>query len=156
MKIGIIVHSHTGNTFSVAQKLREKLAKAGHSVSLERVSCTNEDQIEAGKVHLTSKPPVSEYDMLIFGAPVRGFSLSPAMTAYLAQLDSFSDKEAACFLTEFFPFPSMGGNQAMKQMRALCSSKGIRIRETGIVNWSNLNRRKKIDELVERLGSMEM
>ncbi len=31
MKIGIIVHSHTGNTLSVAQKIKERLVSGGHS-----------------------------------------------------------------------------------------------------------------------------
>ncbi|MDF2592532.1 MAG: hypothetical protein K0S75_1998, partial [Clostridia bacterium] len=38
MKIGIIVYSHTGNTFSVAQRLEEKLTAEGHSVKIEKVT----------------------------------------------------------------------------------------------------------------------
>lgn len=30
MNIGIIVHSHTGNTLAVAETLKETLAKLGH------------------------------------------------------------------------------------------------------------------------------
>ncbi len=149
MKIGIIVHSHTGNTYSVAEKLKEKLLIEGHSVNLEKVAAINEDQTEAGKIQLKSAPDAGAYDALIFGAPVRGFSLSPVMTAYLAQLESLSNKKAACFLTQFFPNPSMGGNRAMEQMKELCSSKGVRVCETGIVNWSSLHRRKKIEDVVE-------
>jgi len=37
MKIGIIVYSQTGNTLSVAEKLKEKLAVAGHSAEIEQV-----------------------------------------------------------------------------------------------------------------------
>lgn len=154
MKIGIIVHSKTGNTLSVAEKLKEKLLSEGHSINLERVTVADEGQTEAGKVHLTSRPDVSAYDMLVFGASVRGFSLSPAMTAYLAQLESLSDKKATCFLTEFFPLPSMGGNQAMEQMRTLCNHKGISVCEIGIVNWSNINRKKMIGDVVEKFSNM--
>ena len=37
MNIGIILYSETGNTYSVSQKLKEKLVKAGHSVNMERL-----------------------------------------------------------------------------------------------------------------------
>lgn len=37
MKIGIILHSQTGNTLSVANKLKEKLISLGHTVNLEQV-----------------------------------------------------------------------------------------------------------------------
>ena len=36
MKIGIIVYSKTGNTYSVAEKLESSLAKAGHTVEIKR------------------------------------------------------------------------------------------------------------------------
>ncbi|HYF83661.1 MAG TPA: flavodoxin domain-containing protein [Clostridia bacterium] len=154
MKIGIIVHSKTGNTLSVAQELKEKLLKDGHSVNLEKLTAVNDDQTEAGKIQLKSIPDITEYDALIFGAPVRGFSLSPVMTAYLIQLSSLSNKKAACFLTQFFPFPSMGGNHAMEQMKGLCNYKDIRVCETGIVNWSNIHRRKKISDVIESFSKV--
>jgi len=37
MKTGIMVHSQTGNTNSVALKLKEKLSNSGHSVDLEQL-----------------------------------------------------------------------------------------------------------------------
>ena len=37
MNIGMIIHSQTGNTHSVAMKLKEKLSAAGHAVDLERL-----------------------------------------------------------------------------------------------------------------------
>ena len=148
MKIGIIVHSYTGNTLSVAQRLKEELMKAGHSVDLNKVTAVNEDQTEAGKIQLNSIPETAAYDALIFGAPVRGFALSPVMTAYLMQLESISGKKVACFLTQFFPYPSMGGIRAIEQMKGLCNFKGAKVCETGIVNWSSIHRGKKINNVV--------
>lgn len=89
------------------------------------------------------------YDAFIFGAPVRGFALSLVMRAYLNRLKAGINKKAACFVTEFFPFPLMGGNQAIDQMKQLCNSKGITICGTGVVNWSNINRKKKISGIME-------
>lgn len=103
MKIGIIVHSHTGNTLSVAQKIKEKLLTAGHSVNLEQVTAVNEDSVAAGKIQLKTIPDVSTYDILIFGAPVNGFSLSQVMKEYLLQIPSWgSMRKPPKFLTGYF------------------------------------------------------
>lgn len=149
MKIGIIVHSHTGNTYSVAQRIKAELEKAGNQVIIERVTVVDEEQSEVSKVRLTNKPEAGDYDLLVLGAPVRGFGLSPAMTAYLMQLQAMPGSKALCFLTQFFPHPSMGGSRALKQMEELCISKGIQVCDKSIVNWSNLNREKRIKAVAE-------
>lgn len=74
----------------------------------------------------------------------------PFMAAYLAAIPSLHGKKIECFVTEYFPFPSMGGNQAIKQMRALCEGKGGDVVGTGIINWSNPKRNRQISRLVEK------
>ncbi|HYE10405.1 MAG TPA: flavodoxin [Patescibacteria group bacterium] len=154
MKIGIIVYSHTGNTFSVAEKLEEWLVKAGHSVKIEKVTADNEDQMEVDRVQLRGIPDISLYDALIFGSPVRGFSLCAVMTAYLSQIGTLKGKKVFCYLTQFFPSPVMGGNRAMEQMKKICESKGGKVSEYGIVNWSNLRRGKMIRDITEKIGGL--
>jgi len=149
LKIGIVVHSHTGNTYSVAQRLKEALEKNGNQVDLERVAAADENQSETGKVRLIEKPDARGYDLLVLGAPVRGFALSPAMTAYLMQLQAMPGSRAVCYLTQFFPHSSMGGTRALKQLEELCNSKGIQVCDKEIINWSNINRDKKIKAVVE-------
>lgn len=153
MKIGIIVHSQSGNTLSVAQRLNEKLSAAGHSVSIQRVSSINDDESDIQKICLREKPDIGAYDVLLFGAPVRGFSLSPVMQAYLSTFSSLSGKQIACFITQGLPVPWMGGNRALKQMVDICKSKGVTPYGTGIVNWPNAEKREKlIQTVVEELG----
>lgn len=144
MEIGIIVHSQTGNTLSVAERLMKKLTEAGHRVTIKRVSAVNDEEIDIQKVRLSEKPDIGEYDLLIFGAPVRGFSLSPAMQAYLADVGSLKGKKTACFITEGLPFPWMGGNRSLRQMAELLASKGAEPYGTGIVNWPNAEKREKL------------
>lgn len=153
MKIGIIVHSHTGNTLGVAQRLREALAASGHSVALERVRAVDENPNAAMHAKLKDIPDTGTYDILIFGAPVRGFSLSPVMKLYLEQLPDLNGKRVGCFLTQAFPHPAMGGNQAIGQFRKACEAKGASVFETGIVNWS-MGREKKIANLIEKMGKI--
>jgi flavodoxin len=151
MKIGIIIHSHTGNTLAVAQRLKDKLIGAGHLVNLEQVSAVNEDPSAVGNIQLKTIPSIDSYDALIFGAPVRGFSLSPVMKAYLSQLSSLKDRKVGCFVTQHFPYSWMGGNNSIKGMKNICQQKGANVLESGIVNWSHKKRETIISEVLEKL-----
>ena len=154
MKIGIIVHSQTGHTLSVAHKLREQFLNAGHTVSIERVAASNDTETNVDSVALTCAPKLDEFDMLIFGAPVCGYMLSPVMQAYLRQLPSLKGKVVLGFVTQFFPKPTMGGNQAMERLSAICCSKGVEVTKTGIINWLNPFKRKKL--IVETVDKFQI
>jgi flavodoxin len=154
MKIGIIIHSQSGHTYSVAQKLQEKLIKAGQTASIERLIPDDEKQTDAKRIHLKTIPDISKYDALVLGGPVRGFSASPAIKAYLSNIDSFKNKKVAVMVTQSFPFPKMGGNQAIALMKSACESKGAAVCDTGIINWSNWHREKMITELVEKFSCL--
>jgi len=154
MKVGIIVHSHSGNTLSVAEKLKDTIAAKGHTVNLEQVLAVNEDPSAQGPVELKSIPDVSSYDALVFGAPVRGFSLTPTMTAYLAQLQALKGKKVGCFVTQQLPFAWMGGNRTIGQMKNACKAKGAVPLRTGIVNWGSKKREEKIANLLKNLSEL--
>jgi len=155
MKIGIIIHSHTGNTLSVGEKLREVWGSEGHEVTLERVRAENEEPSEALKTALAEAPEIASYDVVVFGAPVRGFSLSPVMKKYLNQIESLKGKEVYCFVTQQLKSPIFGGNHSLGQMKQLCLSKGERVSKSGIVNWSNKKRDEMIDKIVENFTGQE-
>jgi len=148
MNIGIIIHSHTGNTLSVGEKLKDNLNTAGHTAQLERVVAINEDPNTREIIKLKEIPSLSKYDVIIIGAPVRGFSLSPVMMAYLSQLQTLNGKPVACFVTQHFPKPWMGGNRAIKQMKSTILQKGGTVTGSGIVNWTNKSREKQITDLI--------
>lgn len=152
MKIGIIIHSHTGNTLSVAEKLRTAIVAKGHIVQLEKVTAINEDPKVKEKVRLQSIPDLTPYDVIIMGAPVNGFSLSSVMKAYLAQIPLIQGKKVACFVTEYFPKPWMGGNHSIHQMIRSVEDKGGEVIDKGIINWSNKAREEQIKEMVVRLS----
>jgi NAD(P)H dehydrogenase (quinone) len=153
MKIGIVVHSFTGNTLSVAQKLQEVLIEKGNAVTIEQIRAVGETQQTFENIKLEKVPDISSYDVLIICAPVRGFSLSPIMKSFLDQTKKLEGKKAAGFVTHFFPFAWMGGNSAIAQMKSICASKGMDILETGIINWSGFNRVKQINDTIKKLSS---
>ena len=154
MKISIILYSQTGNTYSVSLKLKEKLITAGHSVNIERLKVVGEVRPGTKDVKFEMLPDTEPYDVLVFGSPVQAFSLSSVMASYLTQIASLQGKKVALLVTQFFPFPWMGGNRTAGQMKKICESKGAAVCGAEIVNWSNPSREKRITEVVEKLSKL--
>lgn len=149
MKIAIIVHSHTGNTLSVAEKIKTKLSQQTHQVVLEQVVASNNQEVELAKVNLINKPNLQDYDGYVFAGPVHGFSLSGVMRVYLAQIIDLSAKPVYFFLTMYFPFKWMGGNRSLLQFTKALSDKNAMIKGSHIIGWSNETKRNRlIDETV--------
>ena len=151
MKIGIIVHSMTGNTSLVAERIKNRLEKDGHELFLERLNIIGgEDQSQSDPKKISIEPlsiNLEEMDLLILGGPVRGFQASPAMKSFLGNLKGLDGKDAMIFVTHAFPFNWMGGNSAIKQIRGICTEKGANILFTGIIDWKNSKREIQIDSL---------
>ncbi len=153
MKIGIVVHSQTGNTCEVAQKLQEKLLTLGNEVKIQKVRMVGGDKPQGKDVKIENPPDVGKYDALIFGSPVHAFSLAPAMKVYMEQIPSLQDKKVACFVTKALRFNWTGGTRAIGQMKRICQDKGAVISGTGIVVW-NKQRDEKTAELVEEFSGL--
>jgi len=154
MNIGIIVYSQTGNTLSVAEKVKERLAAAEHAVNLEKVTVAGGRKPGDKSFQLETQPDPGPYDVIVFGSAVEAFSLSPVLTAYLKQIGSLQGKKVACLVTQFFPYPWMGGNRAIRQMRKLCQSKGASVVGSGVVNWAKFRRDKTTTRAVDRLSGL--
>ena len=154
MNIGIILYSQTGNTYSVSLKLKEKLITAGHSVDIERLKVVGEVRSGTKDINFETLPDTELYDVLVFGSPVQAFSLSSVMARYLTQIASLQGKKVAFLVTQFLPFPWMGGNRTVGQMKKICESKGADVCGAEIVNWSNPSREKRITEVVEKFSKL--
>jgi len=154
MNIGIVVYSWSGNTLSVCEKLKEKLAAGGHSVILAELQLEGERERGSRQFQLGELPDLNPYDGLVFGAAVEAFSLSPVLSEYLKRVDSLQGKSVACLVTQQFPFAWLGGNRAIRQMKKLCKAKGANIVGSAVVHWAKSRRAKTITEAVERLSSV--
>ncbi len=150
MKIGIIVYSLTGNTYSVALKMQEALVRNGHSVDIEKIEAIRDAKQPSINIKLTKIPDIEKFDGIIFATFVEAFCLCPVMDEYLKQLKSLKGKKVALFVTQFFPYPWMGGNHAIKQMKKNCILKYNNITQVGVVNWKNKKREKIINSLTEQ------
>ncbi len=153
MKIGIIVHSQTGHTYSVAQKIQEKLKTAGNEVNVEQVIPVGEAKPAAKNIKFENLPDVNGYEALIFGAPVQAFSLSSVMKAYMEQIPSLQDKKVALFVTKGMPSHWTGGNRAISQMKKIVESKGGSFIGKGIVIWRD-KREEQITELADKFSAL--
>lgn len=154
MRIGIIVHSQTGNTLSVGEKLGKALEKKGHKVTVERVTAQEQSPGSQKPVTLMTIPKVEELDAVIFGSPVWGFSLTPVMKAYLNQLPALSKIKTACFVTQHFPMAWMGGTRTLGQMREILAAKHGDMKGIGIVNWSRKDREQQIEKVAADLSAL--
>jgi hypothetical protein len=152
MKIGIVVYSWSGHTLSVAEALKEKLAAGGHSAELVQVDVVGERKQGARDFKLDTLPDLNSYDGLVFGAAVEAFSLSPVVTAYLKKVDSLAGKKVVCLVPQQFPYPWMGGSNAIRQMRKLCKAKGAAIVGSAAVNWAKSRREKTMAAAIDRLS----
>jgi flavodoxin len=148
MKIGIIVHSHTGHTLEAAEKIGELLVSRGEDAKVLKVTAEGDGKDKS--VVLTDKPSVEGFDALIFGAPVWAFSLTPVMNEYLSQVDSLKGKKVACFITQSGG-PLLGGNRTIKQMKALCKGKGADIALTEIIRWKDEGLKQRVEAAAEKL-----
>lgn len=154
MKIGIIVHSQTGHTLSVAEALKNKLASAGHSVNIEQIAPVDARQTDPKKIQIAKLPELSSYDALVLAAPVQAFLLSNVMKAYLPQLPSLNGKKVAVFTTKGLPFKWTGGSSAVSSMKSAAESKGGKVVGSDIIVWGGPGRENRIADMIDKFSKL--
>jgi len=155
MKIGLIIHSVTGNTLIVAKQLQAKLIEAGHEVELKEIKTAGKVNPGETSASFTELPGLDAYENIVFGSHTEAFQLEQTMKLYFNQVESLADKKVACISTHYFPFKWMGGNSAVKKMKVLCESKGAKVLGTAVVDWSpEIKRQAKINEAVTAISGL--
>jgi flavodoxin len=150
MNIGIIVYSYTNNTLKIAQRLEGYLMSKGHSVSVERIKADNENP-NSSTFRLTNQPNTQSYDAIIFGTGVRGFDCTPIFKQYIQTIQSLSNKKVAGYVTQYFPFDGMGGNQALSTMTRLIREKDAQLTQLGSVHMKFRSVDKQVESLFNRV-----
>jgi flavodoxin len=144
MKIGIILFSETGNTYSVAKKLKENLKK--HDVTIEKIE-VNRTSKDRSEFKITYNPTLDNYDILILGSFTEGFKLNPVMKSYLED-KQLKDKKVLLFITHFFPYKWLGGNSAMKELKSIMEIKQANVLASSVINWSSKKRTLETIDLI--------
>lgn len=154
MNVGIVVYSQTGNTRRAATKLGEALASAGHTVTLEDIKLTQERAQGSRSFTLGPAPRLAGHEVLVFGAAVEAFSLSPVLSSFLGGIAPLDGKRVVCLVTQAFPYRWLGGERALRQMRTLCEAKGAKVLGGEVVNWMGAGLDDRIARAVERLEAL--
>lgn len=153
MKIGIIVHSFSGNTYSVAEKMKGVFEEKGHSVEVVRLNVIDENP-NSFDVRIEEFPDVQGYDLVIFGGPVRAFSISPALKFYLNSLPDLEGKKAGCFVTQQLPYKWMGANRTIRQISGILKQKNAQVLKTGAASWSEKKKEQSISALLDAFAGI--
>ncbi|HNX14116.1 MAG TPA: flavodoxin [Oscillospiraceae bacterium] len=155
MNIGIFVYSQTGNTLSVAQKLEGTLRSIGHMVAIKNVKAVDDHPSSDASRKVETPPDISNFDTVIFAAPVQAFSLARPMKVFLAQIASLSGKKVYGFVTQGLKKPWLGGNRAIREITAACNLKGAELLASGIICWNSDTRESQINELTKRFTEIQ-
>jgi len=150
MKIKIVYYSQTNFTESVALRLEEALKEKGHEVVVEAITTESEKPQNESPPRLKHTPTLDDCDVAILGSPVWAFSLSGVMKAYLDSIDK-APHGTLLFATQFFPFPCLGGNRALRVMEKKLRAKGAHPKKLGV--WSRSRKKrgpKQIEAIVHR------
>ena len=141
----IVFYSKTGNTKTVAKEIAQKL----NIESLEIIASSDDpNQI---RVTLLESPDLTSFDDVILGSPVHGFSIPKIMRSYLDSFQNFKDKTFYLFVTHYFPFPFLGGNQCLKQIKKLIESKQGTVKHMASIEWKSKKKDIKIRTFIERI-----
>jgi len=152
MKVAIVVYSQTGNTKSVAEKIKSCLITEGHVADYLPISAEKKEKDNPmEKPVFVGLPDLGNYDAFVFGTSVEAFNLCRTMQAYLKQLGQ-NDKKAVCLTTQGFMKSWLGGNAAQKKMAQLLSEKGYKVAGGANVNWKKEEGRDgRIEEAVSKI-----
>lgn len=142
MKIGLLVHSVTGNTLSVMKRIQKALEDRGHEVDLKEIKTAAKVEMGQTEAEFTQNPSPVGYDAVVFGSHTEAFQLETAMKLYLGQIPEIKGLKTACVTTHLFPFKWMGGNSAVKKMVSMCVDKGAKILGTAVIDWSPETKRE--------------
>ena len=155
MNIALVVYSATGNTRKAANQLKKELETKGNTVEYLEIKplC---DPKETLNMDFDKTFDLSSYDMLIFGSFVEAFTLNKCMSAYLKMMPRIDGKKTVMLTTQRFPKKWMGGNQALKKMKALLEEKGAQVLGGEDINWKAKEdgRQDRIDFAVEKIAGM--
>lgn len=150
MKIGFLVHSQSGNTLSIVNRLCDVFKMAGHEVYITHIKSSDVNrsmQFPQELVIIQDNLP-NQVDVLFIAGWVQAFSLCRGLQYYLNQFNIKSN-EINLFLTHHFPFEWMGGTHALKQLKSITSKFNSQVVDTKIFNWSRKNNQDKIQQWVD-------
>jgi flavodoxin len=118
MKIGIFIHSQSGNTSALGMSVVNKLREKGHDVDIELLRSTKRARPFMKHVELHKTPEIDSYDVIVLGGPVWFRSPSPLLLSFIDEIPHLKGKKALCFVTTLFPDSISGAKGVLKKINA--------------------------------------
>lgn len=151
MKIGIFVHSQSGNTAKLGLAVTHSLREKGHDVSIELLRPLGKVHPRVKQVDFRAMPDPAEYEVVIFGGPIWAFSASPVLVSLLKQFTTLKGKKTLCFTTSGFPTAISGAQRAISRLSELCEGLGATVLPGVPLFWGFYCGKKRLDETVARI-----
>ncbi|MDD1718519.1 MAG: ArsR family transcriptional regulator [Methanoregulaceae archaeon] len=156
MKICIVLHSYSGITRGVAEKIRTacggdlvevKSRKEYSKISAYTIGCMRARRGEKDPID-PDVIDVTPYDLVVIGTPVWAFRATPAMNGAMAALKGCEGKSAVIFAT-------CGGSpgETLPFMRQALGEKGMNVRGECVITKKDLGTGAKTDELIALVGA---
>lgn len=141
MKKCIVYYSKTGHTKHIIDRFD------GFDVFV--VKAESDDPNNEHPV-LTEVPDISTYEHIIIASPVHGFQMAKIMRAYMIGLKDLNHKVIDIFVTHYFRFANLGGNQTLKQMKRIIKARGGHVRYQTSINRQSRKSYGAMIELVKK------
>jgi len=150
MKIGIIYYSETGHTLQACEALKTKFEELGHSVDLKAVTVID---IKTDKT-LKDCPEVLNYDLIIFGTPVQGFSLPIPMAEYLKKIHLPLNQKIGVLITQYFKVSWLGANHTIRQLLNAIEISKPDLYAYSIIHWSSKRRLDQLTKAIDKFANI--
>jgi len=154
MKIGIFVHSQSGNTAKLGLAMTHVLREKGHDVSVELLRPVNKVRARMRSVTFRNLPDVNEYDAVLVGGPILAFGASPVIVSFLKQLATLKGKKVLCFTTSGFPTFFSGAKRCIAKVNDLFGELEATPLPGVPLFWGIYCSKKKIDATVAYICSL--
>lgn len=150
MKVGIIIHSQSGNTASLAGKIAEAIRNKGHEAEIHLLRPVGVVKPSSKNIEFRRDPDLSGYDTILLGCPVWAFTASNVMIAYLNKLKMLKNKKVLPFVTHSL-FKFLGANKAIDRMTSLLEMMMADVLEGETMFRFFAENKKRTDETVSRI-----
>jgi NAD(P)H dehydrogenase (quinone) len=149
MKIGVFVHSQSGNTAKLALAVTHALREKGHDVSVELLRPVGKVSIWSRRVAFRDMPEPEDYDMVLFGGPNWAFGSSPVIFSLLKQFSTLKGKKTLFFITSLLPDSLSGAQRGIARVNELCEGLGATMLPGVSLAWGLHCGKKRLDKAVE-------
>jgi NAD(P)H dehydrogenase (quinone) len=154
MHIGIVIHSQSGHTATVAKAIAEKFREAGHEVDIKLLLTTGMPRPGSRRFTICNAPDeedMAQWEAILVGGPVWGLKASPVIIEFLTWLKKLDGKKALSFVTHGLPWPALGAHQAISAMNEDLNASGGTVMPGEILHYFFGVKKEKLNAAAERI-----